>query len=117
MNIATGLAPKLCTRTGMTRPAKRIPTGEVAAFSPMTSGRVPQDSIVRERSGNASPSEMVKTQTAAHAAMTLRRLASDDGLITCGSQCDHAHWGSGRCRVLQANSPLQWHQKRKAPAL
>ena len=70
-----------------------MPTGEVAALRPMISDPMPQDSIVRESSGNASPSEMVKTQTAAHAATTLRKLISDAGLATRNS---HATTRMGR---------------------
>jgi hypothetical protein len=102
MEIATGFAPKACTRPGTMRPARRIPTGEVAAFRPIISVLVPQDSIVRESNGKASPSEMVKTQTAAHAAMTLRRLTSGDVVDTRSSQCNHTHWGGGRCTVPHA---------------
>jgi hypothetical protein len=77
-----------------------MPTGEVAALSPMISGPVPQASIVRESSGKASPSEMVKTQTAAHAAMTLRRLISDEGLDK-RSSCASTHKGGRRIRLPQ----------------
>jgi len=74
MKIATGLGPKACDRRGMMRPASRMPSGPVAAFSPMMSELTPQDSILSASSGKASPSEMVKTHTAAQAATTLRRL-------------------------------------------
>src|SRR5687767_15604129 len=100
MKIATRLAPKVCASLGTTTPARRMPTGEVAALRPMISDSVPQDSIVRESRGKASPSEMVKTQTAAHAATTLRRLISDAGFVTHNSHAT-TRMGGRRRRMPQ----------------
>src|SRR6185369_2184462 len=74
MVMATGLGPKLWESFGITKPAKRIPTGAIAVLMPMIEGSVPQLSMLSESRGNISPSEKENTQTAAQAATKLRQL-------------------------------------------
>ena len=54
-----------------------MPRGPVAELRPMILGSVPHASSFSDSRGNASPSDIVNTQTAAQAATTLRQLTLD----------------------------------------